>query len=81
MIIAVNKLFTVMGVKLKFSAQGRDLALFVGNVTKSKIPSEIKTPLIMYRKCKTINCLTFFSLSSFTLKDILFLFFLIQYCC
>ena len=29
----------------KLSAQGRDLALFFGNVTKVKIPSEIKPPL------------------------------------
>ena len=30
---------------LKFSAQGRDLAYFVGNGSKVKIPSEIKPPL------------------------------------
>ena len=35
---AVNKLF-------KFSAQGSDLAPFVGNGTKIKILSEIKPPL------------------------------------
>ena len=70
-VLGVNKLFTVMGVKLKFSASGRDLAPFVGNGTKAKIHSEIKTPLIMYRKCKIINFLTFLSLSSFILKDIL----------
>ena len=40
-----NKLFTVMGGKFKFSAQESDLAHFVGNGTKAKIPSEIKPPL------------------------------------
>ena len=35
-----GKLFTVKGRKL--FAQGRDLSLFVGNVTKVKIHSEIK---------------------------------------
>ena len=34
-----------MGGKLKFSAQGSDLAVFVGNWAKEKIPSESKTPL------------------------------------
>ena len=29
----------------KFSAQGSDLAPFVGNLTKVKIPSEIEPPL------------------------------------
>ena len=38
----LNKLFTVKGRKFKLSAEGRDLALFVGNGTKVKIPSEIK---------------------------------------
>ena len=33
------------GGKFKFSAQGGDLAPFVGNMTKVKIPSEIKPPL------------------------------------
>ena len=42
----LNQLFTVMGGKFKLSAQGRDLAPFVGNGTKVKIPSEIKPPLI-----------------------------------
>ena len=41
----LNKLFTVKGGKFKFSAQGRDLALFVDNGTKVKILSEIKLPL------------------------------------
>ena len=41
----MNKLFSVKGEKFKLSAQGRDLALFVGNGTKVKIPSEIKPPL------------------------------------
>ena len=40
-----GKLFTVKGGKFKFSAQGRDLALFVDNGTKVKIPSDIKLPL------------------------------------
>ena len=38
-------LFTVMGWKLKYSAQESDLAPFVGNGTKVKIYSEIKLPL------------------------------------
>ena len=33
-----------MGGKLKFSAQGSNLAHFVGNGTKIKIHSEIKPP-------------------------------------
>ena len=37
------KLFNVMGGKFKFSAQGSDLAPFVGYETK--IPFEIKPPL------------------------------------
>ena len=37
--------FTVMDRKFKFSAQEGDLALFVGNGTNVKIPSEIK-PLL-----------------------------------
>ena len=41
----LNKLFTVKGGKFKLSAQGRDLATFVGNGTKVKIPSGIKPPL------------------------------------
>ena len=36
--ITVNNLF-------KFSDQGSDLAPFIGNGTKVKIPSEIKSPL------------------------------------
>ena len=46
----LNKLFTVMGQEIKFfcsSAQGSNLAPFVGNGTKIKIPSEIKPPLIV----------------------------------
>ena len=39
-----GKLFTEKGRKLKLSAQGRDLSLFVVNWTKVKIPSEIKPP-------------------------------------
>ena len=42
----MNKLFNEKGKKFKFSAQGRDLAPFVGNGTKVKIPSEIKPPLV-----------------------------------
>ena len=44
----LNKLFTEKCGKFKFSAQGRDLALFVGNGTKVKIPSEIKPALPPY---------------------------------
>ena len=36
-----------MGGKFKFSDQGSDLAPFVGNGTKIKIPSEIKPPLML----------------------------------
>ena len=35
-----------MGGKFKFSAHGSDLAPFVGNGTKFKIPFEIKPPLV-----------------------------------
>ena len=38
-------LFIDMGGKSKISAQESDLAPFVGNGTKVKIPSEIKLPL------------------------------------
>ena len=41
----MKKLFSVLGVKFKFSAQENDLAPFVGNGTKAKISSEIKPPL------------------------------------
>ena len=41
----LNKLFTVIGEKFKFSAQGSDLAFFVDNRVKVKILSEIKPPL------------------------------------
>ena len=41
----MNKLFTAKGGKFKLSAQWRDLAPFFGNVTKVKVPSEIKLPL------------------------------------
>ena len=39
---------------MKFSAQGRDLAPFLGNGTKVKIPSEIKPPLEYdyFEKCQ-----------------------------
>ena len=42
----LNKVFTVIGEKLKFPAQESDLAPFVGNGTKVKIPYEIKPPLV-----------------------------------
>ena len=41
----LNKLFTEKGGKFKLSPQGRNLAPFVGNGTKVKIPSNIKQPL------------------------------------
>ena len=44
-------MFNVRSGKFKLSAQGSDLAPFVGNATKVKIPSEIKLPL------KQRNCL------------------------
>ena len=50
----MNKLFTVKGGKFKLSAQGRDLALFVGNGTKVIILSEIKLPLL--KKVCTLFC-------------------------
>ena len=37
--------FVVKGGKFKLSAQGKNLAPFVGNETIVKIPSEIKLPL------------------------------------
>ena len=37
-----------MGGKFKFSAQESDLAPFVGNGTKVKMPSEIKPPLTQW---------------------------------
>ena len=42
-------LFTVMGWKLKYSAQESDLAPFVGNGNKDKTSSEIKLPLLTTR--------------------------------
>ena len=42
-------LFTVKGGKFKLSAHGQDLAPFFGNVTKVKIPSKIKLPLVGIR--------------------------------
>ena len=42
----VPKLFTFIGRKFKFSVMESDLALFVGNGTKVKIPSKIKPPLL-----------------------------------
>ena len=41
-----SKLLIVMAGKFKFSAQGSDLAPFVGNGTKIKISSDIKQPLV-----------------------------------
>ena len=41
----MNKLFNVMGGKLKLSAQESDLVPFIGNGAKIKIPSETKPPL------------------------------------
>ena len=50
--IGVNYLL-LRGGKFKHSAQDGDLAPFVGNETKIKIPSEIKPPLAMRReKCR-----------------------------
>ena len=45
-------LFTFMGEKLKFSDQECDLAHFVGNWTKLKMPSEIKLYLV------DLNCIS-----------------------
>ena len=44
----MNKLCNVIGRKFKFSGQGSDLAPFVGNGTKVKIPSEINPTLATY---------------------------------
>ena len=43
---SLNKLLTEKALKFEFSAQWSDLALFVGNGTKVKIPSEIKPLLV-----------------------------------
>ena len=40
----MNNLLTVKGGKFKFSAQENDLAPFVGNGTKVKVPPEINPP-------------------------------------
>ena len=40
-----------MGGKLKFKAQGSNLAPFIGNGTKIKITSEIKPPLNVFDTC------------------------------
>ena len=45
----LNKLFTEICVKFELSAQGSDLAPFVGNGTKVKTSSEIKPPLLSAR--------------------------------
>ena len=42
----LNKLLTIMDGKFKFAVQSKDLAPFIGNGTKIKIPSEIKPPLV-----------------------------------
>ena len=42
-----------MGERFKFSAQGSDLAPFVGNGTQVKIPSEIKPPLVQEENLHT----------------------------
>ena len=44
----LKKLFNGIGGKFKFSAQVSDLAPFVGNGTKVKIPSEINPTLATY---------------------------------
>ena len=41
----LNRLFTTMGEKMKFCAQKSDMAPYVGNGTRIKIPFEIKQPL------------------------------------
>ena len=47
--MAFNYNLKVANSQKVFSAQGRDLAVFVGNVTKVKIPSEMKPPLAISR--------------------------------
>ena len=55
----MNKLFTEKGGKFEFSSQGHNLVPFVGNVTKVKIPSEIKPPLVyVVISGKTMNLTT-----------------------
>ena len=44
----LNKLFNVMGGKFKFSAQDSELAPFIGNGTKFKIPSKIQLPFCSF---------------------------------
>ena len=50
----LNNLFTAQCRKFKFSAQEKDLAPFVSNVTKVKIPSEIKPSLMKTQTYKFI---------------------------
>ena len=50
-----EKLFTEKGGKFEFSAQGEELAPFVGNVTKVKIPSEVKPSLVPCLQVPTTN--------------------------
>ena len=45
----LNKLLTVMGRKFKLSDRGNDLAPFVADGNKLKIPSDIKPPLASNR--------------------------------
>ena len=47
-------MFTVKGGKFKLSAQGRNLAPFVGNETIVKIPSDYKLSLIQSRTRKSL---------------------------
>ena len=50
-----EKVVTLKGRKFKLSAQGQDLALFVGNGTKIKILAEIKLPLAKSERQKYTN--------------------------
>ena len=52
---SLNKLFNEKGKKFKLSAQGRDLAPFIGNGTKVKITSEIKLSLESSCQSKTLT--------------------------
>ena len=49
-------IFPALSNLFKFSAQGSDLAPFVGNGTKDKIPYEIKPPIKVQKLQQFLNC-------------------------
>ena len=46
----LNKLFTVLGGKFKFSAQDSDLEYLCWRCKNSPVSSDLKPPLIVYKK-------------------------------